>query len=337
MSEMESAAPEAAPTSTADIAASVIESAEQEAASVPETPSEPPARIEAEPKTEPTKAEAKSDASRAAEFLRKMGHQLQRSDGKRAFMPLDTVAKMLDSYVEEHTTGWTSERQTLESKAKETEAQLASLVSAMKADPKAFLQEIATHLPAYKAFLEPPAGDEDPEPTPDYDLGNGSRTYSVEGLAKREAWLRRQIAREIDAKLKPLTEREQQERQRQERDALDRQHGERVSKLMTEAQSWPLFGQIAKDGTLTPFQQEVMDAFMGDKSLTLHAAYMQVALPRLTEDDTKKRERLLKEIETAPKAPATPRGPSDGTKRAGPMSTTEIARSVISKLESSNA
>jgi hypothetical protein len=341
MSEMDAAPVESAPQSTTEIAASVVESAEQEAASTPEGSP----RLETqtlEPETPAETKAAKSDASKAAEFLRKMGHQLVRSDGRKAFMPLPTVAKMLDDYVAEHTDGWTTEKTTYEQKVQQYEAERAEMYRDIQGDPRALLEKLAQFNPGLQTFLTPQQATQlaqtaqamsDQMPQPDLPLADGSRTYSLEGIQKLLDWKTAQVEARLDSKLKPFTEREQQAAQREKAQQAQAQAREKAQSQMTEAQTWPLFGPIASDGKLSEFQNEVMQAYLADKSLDLRGAYMKVALPRLTEDDNAKRARLLKEQATAPKAPALSRSGGESMRKAGPRTTVEIAREAIAKLE----
>lgn len=349
----------AAPPSTQSIAADVIETAEREdsggSESYAETPRIDTTNTVAEttaPKTQPTPAEL----SAAAKFLEQQGHKLKKEDGRDVWLPAKTVEKMLDRYADTHKSTWTGEKTAIEARAKEYESHVQSIKAAIAGDETAFLKELASVDPRYARFLEArseaqrvPEAANDPMPQPDYDLGNGQRTYSLEGLQKRDEWLERQMLRKFEGKIeerfKPIAEREKAE---QARAAQERQLGEireRTNSQLQEAQTWPLFGPMAADGSLTEFQQAVLEELKTDSDaakasgarpkLTLEGAYIRVASKRMTEDDTAKRARLLKEIEKAPKGnPALSRQTADASaKPAGARSTADIARSVIGKLE----
>jgi hypothetical protein len=351
----------AAPQTTADIAASVITEAEQQDTATVESAGETTeTRVDTtntaeipspQPKTEPTPAEL----SAAAKFLLKQGHKLKKDDGRDVWLPAKTVEGMLDRYVDEHRGTWTGEKNAIETRAKELQQHIDAFRTAVSGDPKAFLSELAGVDPRYQAFLEQKQEERreiaeaanDPMPPPDYDLGNGQRTYSIDGLKQLREWdkrqLKRELAAEMDQRFKPLQEREQQAKERERQDQLQQEIATSAKSQIVEAQNWPLFGKLAEDGSLTEFQQAVLDELKQDTDaaqkagqrprLTLEGAYIRVASKRMTEDDTKRRERLLKEIQNAPKSTALPRQSTDAPRTQGPRSTTDITRSVIAKLE----
>lgn len=334
---------ETAPSSSTEIASQVITDLEStgggeetiEASGVDSVPS-----VE-RPAAEPTAQEL----SEAAKFLVAQGHKWgKRPDGKTdlAFLPASTVEKMLDRYVQQHRSTWDGERGTLEKDRNTYRDYVQELRSSVSGDPRTHLETLAAIDPRYAAFLQQQAQaktDEDPEPQPDYPLGEGKFTYSLEGLQKREAWLRRQLDKMVDERLKPIAEREKAAHAReQEAEIAGRARG-----LMTEAQTWPMFGQIAADGTLTPFQQEVLTELQKDReaaeaqqrrpTMTVRQAYLEVHA-RHQEPD-KMRERLIAELKTAPKAPAlAPQGAD--TRSTKPQTSSDIARKVVADLERSS-
>lgn len=354
---------ESAPQSSTDIAAQVVESAESAQDTTPAVATSEHDPISTrtdttnatETKTEPTQAEV----SAARKFLHKLGHSETNKRGGNTYLPYGTVEKMLDKYAEEHGQTWTAEKTTLESQTKELQAHIEALRSAVSGDPKAFLSELAGIDPRYQSFLTPQQQERreqiadaanDPEPQPDYPIRDGAgnvigMTFSLEGQKKREAWLTRQLKREfqtdLDERFKPIQEREQAEQQRAEQQRIMGEVGQRTQQQMQEAQTWPLFGKLAEDGSLTEFQQAVLDELKADSakaktesrrpSLSLEGAYIRVASKRMTEDDAKKRERLLKEIDAAPKSTAAGRQTTDGTAKRGPRSSADIVREVIAK------
>lgn len=357
MSDVAAAAESSAPMSSTDVAASVVESFESGETGTESTPSVAtsetgesdtrPVTETTQNKTEPTAAEV----SAARKFLQKMGHADTNKRGGNTYLPYGTVEKMLDKYAEEHGQTWQTERTTIESRSKELQSQIEQLRAGVAGDPRAFLSEIASIDPRYKAFLESqpqarqtPAAD-DPMPAPDYDLGNGNKTYSLEGLQKRDEWVQRQLLRQLEGKLderlKPLTEREDAAKARDEHEKVMHGLRERASSQMQEAQTWPLFGTLSPDGALTEFQQSVLDELKADTdkatkehrrpSLTLEGAYIRVASKRMTEDDATTRGRLLKEISAAPKSTATGRTTTDAAATPAKRSTADIVREVVSK------
>lgn len=356
MSDSAPVVAESAPVSSAEIAASVVESAEQESAATPEASESSPAAtdgvtLDERPERTPEPEKAPSP-SKAAEFLRKFGHEMKRSDGRRAFMPAETVAKMLDHYLEEHSTGWTTERATLETKAKQAEelqGYLDQFRQSVMGDPLAHLTELANNDPRYKAFLErsaaPAQTAHDAEmPQPDLPLADGSRTYSLEGLQKLLEWNTQKAIRDhVDSRLKPWEERTKAEQARAEHDEAIREINTRTQTTMQQAQEWPMFGKLPADGSLTDFQKEVLGELRKEReeataagrrpSMSLRQAYLEVESRYKTTDYNTVRERVLKEVQTAPRSPALARGAVDAPRAAGPRSSVDIVRKIVADAE----
>lgn len=343
----DTAAAPSGPTSTAEIAANVIEQAEHESADTPAYGETPAAetRLEAEI-AEPAQRVAEPapvELTPSEKFLTEQGHQAKKVDGRDTWLPYKTVAKMLDRYQSQHRSTWDGERGVFEGQVKELSGHIDSLRSSVAGDPVAFLTELANVDPRYRAFLdkggqaEPqraaaPAGASMPEP--DLTLPDGSKTYSLDGLRSLLEWNTSQVESrllpKVDERMKPYTDREQQAKQRE---VFDRQ--------MADAQAWPMFGAMPADGTLTPFQAEVLQELKQDTeqsraakrrpSMTLRQAYLEVYARH--QDPAKVRERLLADMKTAPKAPALTRQSTENTRPMKPASTAEIARNVISQME----
>lgn len=353
MSEMDTSAAtvtDAAPTTTAGIAASVIETAEQQADSGEATTEAPTIDASAEAVEVPAVAALEqpkpADLSPAAKFLLEQGHKAKTVDGRDSWLKVGTVEKMLDRYVQQHESEWTGSRTTLESQVKELNGHLKEMYADIAGDPKALIEKIAAADPRYRVFLAPQAQAVqtppkiDDRPKPDVDLGNGSWTYSPEGVEALTAWKAQQL---LDARLKPWEDRDKADADRAKQAALDKQLTDRTQSTMQEAQTWPLFGPLAADGSLTEVQAAVLAELKKDSdaaqaagkrpTLTLEGAYIRVTGPRFTEDDNARRARLLKEIGAAPKSPALARQPIDAGKPGKPASTADIARQVMSQLE----
>jgi hypothetical protein len=147
----------------------------------------------------------------------------------------------------------------------------------------------------------------------------------------------------VEAKLRPLTERDEREKQRIQQEHQQRQLQERVGSQLSEAQTWPLFGKLAEDGTYTEFQTAVLDELKKDSAaaqaegkrptLSLEGAYIKVASKRMAEDENAKRARWIEETNKAPKSTAIARQSTDAPRPTGPRSSQEIARATIAKLE----
>lgn len=337
---------ESAPQSTQDIAASVIHEAEAQDASSVETggesridttnTSEAPETTEARP---PTPAEL----SEAAKFLQAQGHQFKKVDGRPTWLPLTTVEKMLDRYVQTHKSTWDGERGVIETQAKQAREALEQVRAAIAGDPRGFLSELAGIDQRYKSFLEPqpqqtaPAVPSD-RPKPDIDLGNGQWTYSTEGNQALIRWEAQQL---LNERLKPFEEREKEAKAAEAQRKLTETLQQRTGKQMQDAQSWELFGPLAPDGSLTPFQSEVLAELRKDReeaekagerpTMSLRQAYLEVRSRH--QEPQKVREQVLAELKTAPTAPALGRQTADTQRRPGPRSTADIVRETIRKAE----
>ena len=89
--------------------------------------------------------------------------------------------------------------------------QITAVEEVMAKNPKRFVQMLVQLNPEYADYIKQegqaatgaavPA--DDPEPEPDYDLGNNQKTYSLDGLRKLRAWERRQAVKEIKGELEP--------------------------------------------------------------------------------------------------------------------------------------
>ncbi len=178
-------------------------------------------------------------------------------------------------------------------------------------------------------------------PAPDLRLPDGSTTYSLDGLKALLAWNTQQVENKLlpqmDERLKPVAEWDKQQKQREQQQQLTTQ----VSGQMQAAASWPMFGALAADGSLTPFQTEVLAELQKDSeaaqaqrrrpTMTLREAYLEVK-DRHQQPD-KVRERVIAELQTPRAAPALGRQATDAPKKTGPVSTQDIARQVIAKAE----
>jgi hypothetical protein len=272
--------------------------------------------------------------SPAAQFLRNQGHQAVKADGRPVWLHYGTVEKMLDRYVDQHKSGWETEKTSISQEREQARQNLEQVRAAVSGDPRAFLAELAQVDPRYRAFLEAKAEpaahrDADPEPAPDYDLGNGQMTYSLEGMRAVRAWERRQLQREIESKLQPIAEREQQAK-------IEAAARSSYQREMSTAQQWPGFGALPSDGSLTPFQQEVLGELKKDSeqsaargtrpTMSLRQAYLEVHARQ--QDPAKVRERILSEMKTAPALPSVSRSNAEPSRNVT-RSTADIARQII--------
>lgn len=331
----------AAPTSTADIAANVIEQSEPIGE---ETTSETPAAS-----TQDAPAVVEPAPSAAAQFLLKQGHQPKKVDGRPVWLPYGTVEKMLDRYVGEHRSAWDGEKKTLSEQLKDYEdakAALAEQRTLITGDPKHYLSQLAEVDPRYRSFLEPPKTEPASQPLalpdPDVTLQDGSRTFSMEAFQKSiipfiVEQAKKEAKAEAENALKPLKDRE-------ERDEFERGLRERTQATMADVQTWPGWKEN-HDAILAVLQKdseekrpEIERAHKEGRRprvqfMSVEAAYRQVVIPKLAGDRNKIREEVMKELDTAAKAgPAVARSGAEATKTT-PIETRDIAARVIDRLE----
>jgi hypothetical protein len=351
MSEIaEAAAPAAAvedvsaPQSTQDLAATVIQEAE---GSIQESPGvvereEPPGVA---PVADPPK-ELSVEEQLLAEFGFK---DAKRPDGREHYISRSKVLQMIGSGLKRGQARWDGERTAIETERTALRGHLEQLRAGVSGDPKAFLSELASHDPRYKAFLEPQAAPVAPQaqiadmPKPNVPLGDGSFTYDVEGIQKLIEWaVDAKMMPKVDERLKPYAERVKDEEERAQTESQRAALRTSTQQQMTEAQSWPGFGTLAADNSLTPFQQEVLTELANDTAkaraanrrptMTLRQAYLEVHARQLAADDTAKRAKWIEESNAAPRSTSVTRGGAESTRPRGPRSTEEIAREQIQRL-----
>ena len=218
---------------------------------------------------------------------------------------------------------WATERTPLETKVKNYEGRLekvAQFEHVLENDPKTFLN-LLSQIPAYKEFFEyvgklaqgaggqqqeaqRPTLDHSDMPQPDQELSDGSKVYSLDGLAKRDEWLAKKIE---DRAIKQAEERFgqrlqpfEQERQNQQRHA---QAVQSVEKQISEARQWPHF---------TELEPEVIKILKSDPNITLERAYVKafqdVQVPKVTADRNQIRTEVLAELKKKPMNSSAPMG-----------------------------
>lgn len=174
---------------------------------------------------------------------------------------------------------------------------------------------------------------DDPEPEPDVTLADGSRTYSMAGLAKLREYDRRQAAKavlaEVDKKYGGI---------KTSHDAAQTraQYQAQIDAMVRHAvDNWPGFKEHAK---------EIFGLLNADKTgrLSLDDAYRSVVIPKYQEqakvDREKLRAEILAEIKAAPTSTATTTTtttpPPDTTK---PRNMEDIIRDAIRPLKKGRA
>lgn len=199
----------------------------------------------------------------------------------------------------------------------------------MESDGEAFIRILAKSNPEqYERFLavidggeggkKPTATEEDPEPLPDipYTLPDGTKgtTYSLEGQRKREAWLIRNVKREImadyDKRLKPIedekktiaqTERENQQLAINLKDLIDEM---RTYEGFTENEP-AIQTHLATIDKKVPF------------SKAIRQAYNAVVVKKLKDDAANARTKAMEELKKAGRPTGTPVGGAQPKKKEG--------------------
>src|SRR5262245_43764139 len=335
---------------TASIAANALATLESAQTPTTETPAaespsagsvnETPAA--AAPAATATTAE---ELSESAKFLISNGHKHgKRPDGKTdlSFLPFTTVEKMLSRYLDHHRGSFDKERETWagENKHLGEQAEMARRFRALvQGDPRAALTELARIDPRYQSFLVPPkpalpAEEDDPEPLPDIDMGNGRSTYSLNGIRKLREWDRRRMERAMDERMKPIAEMRERAA-RAEAQAQFEQHIQARSQAQIErAKTWPKFAEYEPQ-ILKVLQDDSAQAEKNGTApqLSLHDAWMQVVLPVLTGNHNQVRESVMKELNGAPKSTGVGQTGPEPTRAPAQRSTEEIARRAMARLE----
>lgn len=339
MSEITTTTESATPASTGEIASQALDHLEaSEGSTSTESTGDgsmptPQAETPAAPPPEP-------ELSAAAKFLLSQGHKASKVDGRPNWLPVKSVEGMLDRYLSEHKTGWETERSTFESRVKDYEGRFGKIepiLALLDQGPEAFNAEAAKHDPRFKAYIEarPPAAAAAPMefPGPDGQMPDGTRFYSVKGIQEQIIpYILAQAEARAEAKaqaaLKPLTEREEAAK-------FEAQVAQRASSQAAEARTWPGFKEH-EDAILKVLQDDTAKAQAAGQrpSLSLEAAYRQVVVSKLIQDDAAKRAALLKEIDATNKAtPAVPRSGGETPKETGRQTTQSIAARALAKLE----
>lgn len=207
-------------------------------------------------------------------------------------------------------------------------------------EPEKFVNMLAT-LPAYKPFFDAiekafqiiqtgqapqqhqvRQNPTDAMPEPDEVLPDGSRVYSMEGLARRDAWNRAQakneILKEVEAKYGPI----QQEYETQK---TWNQASQAVHNQIQEARTWELFQE---------HEDAIAEVLQKNPKWSLERAYNHVVLPKYKADRIKMRQELLAELEKAPKATSAPAGAVKSLPVEGPpKSLNDVIRESIKGLK----
>ena len=210
-----------------------------------------------------------------------------------------------------------------QTKVKDYEGRLekvAQFEHVLENDPKTFLQ-LLSQIPAYKEFFDyvgqlakgaaaqpqgpaKPTLDHSDMPQPDQVLSDGSKVYSLEGLAQRDEWLARKIEERavrqaeerFGQRLQPIEqERQQAQRYQQTVQVIERQ--------ISDARTWPNF---------TELEPKIVQILKADPQISLERAYVKAyqdeVVPRHVTDRNKMRTDILAELRQKPVASSGPSG-----------------------------
>jgi len=142
------------------------------------------------------------------------------------------------------------------------------------------------------------------------------------------------MERGFEQKLKPFAEAREQEQMRQAQAQVDAQIIQRSTNQYQRARTWPKWAELEGE-VLKVLQEDSRQAAAAGMApqLSIHDAYMQVAGPALTADHNAIRETVMKELQTAPKSTSLGHTGAEPMKAPAVMSTQDIARRAMAKLE----
>lgn len=103
------------------------------------------------------------------------------------------------------------------------------------------ISALARALGARRGQRPPVEADADAAPEADLQTTDGTRVYSAEQLAKREAWFQKQMLSQVDQRLSPLQQREQAAQAREKHDAAVKDANARMSKVLEPFKALPEF------------------------------------------------------------------------------------------------
>lgn len=346
--ESPSPAPAAAPAApdTATIAANTLSNLEAEQSQSTPAPGSTPAPSStpaAAGLTPAAAAKVQAEVSAELKWLQEQGHFSHKSDGRANWLPVATVERMLGKYLDSHKGDWTKERdgwhQERQSLAQAAQA-AQQFRQMMQSDPRGLLQRMAQLDPRYGEFLQQPQREQlppeesDPEPEPDLDLGNGRRTYSLDGIRKMREWERRNMERAFDQRMAPFAERVRQEEQRKHEERIETMLRTRTQNVLTRAKTWPKWAENEGE-ILKVLQADSAEAQRAgtEPQLSVHDAYMQVVTPVLSGDYNTIREQVMRELNGAPRSTAVGQTGAEPVRRPGPITVEDIARRAMARLE----
>lgn len=292
-----------------------------------------------------------TETTEGDDFAKLYGIQPNSITGRENRIPYSRVKKIVERAEKEAVAkaqkaaegGFTPKLQEAEAKIKDYEGRLqkvAQFENMIETQPQQFLQLLST-IPAYKEFFDyinklAASGstaevkqesylDSSTMPQPDETLSDGSKVYSLEGLAKRDEWLARQVEeRAVRAAEERLSKqygpmREQFEAEQRRQAAIPH-----IQKQLAEARTWLGF---------TDNEAAILEALKADGNLSLEGAYRQVVLPKLQSNRDEMRKSIIEELKKKPQATSvTTNATRPQTQDNRPKSVEEIIAEQARKL-----
>ncbi len=223
------------------------------------------------------------------------------------------------------------------------------------ASPDRFVAMLAQHHPGYKKFLSvieggaPAAGDKaakivpTEEPQPDMEIKNEKgevtgKTYSLEGLKKRDEWRDAKILSQVREEFKPLTDAQAAAARTAELEPV-------VNQQLAAAAKWENWAELKAEVERILVEDGAQAAQNGGQyQHTLRSAYLQASNARLktAADEAKAniekiaketREKVLKEVKARPKSTSVAGGTGKVDEPQGPRSLVDVIRGEVAKLK----
>jgi hypothetical protein len=310
-----------------------------------------------------------TDPAKVDDFEKRFGIPQNATSGRENRIPYSRVKKITEKAIKEEATRvnneYTPKVQAFETQIKDYQAKVsdyegrlvkvAEFERIMLNDVPKFLGMLST-MPQYSQFLAPlfqqqeaptqqtqaPAADPNADmPQPDQELSDGSRVYSMEGLAKLNAWNRDQ------ARKQALDDVEKQYggmRREWEQHQLVQRTLPKVQAQIEAARKWDKF---------TENEQDIVRALQADQQLSLEGAYNKVVVPKINAekdaalnaakgvetDNQALRDRIraeiLKELKTAPRATSASGGGAkpNPERSSGPRSLESVIEEAMKSLK----
>lgn len=216
----------------------------------------------------------------------------------------------------------------------------------MEKHPDQFVEMLTQIHPRYKELfsgnggrtderLGEKPGDPGPRPEPDLELGDGSRTFSVEGLQKLMDWqaakAEQRLREQYDARLQPF----EKERAEAKKSAEIRQAAVgNINNVMKYAVTWDGFKEN-EAAILEAIQKDTRPMLPWQAVLS---AYMEVVIPKYKADRAKMRTEILEELRKAPtstgiKPGSAVRVAQKPAQSDAPVDTEDVIRQAIAGLK----